>query len=158
MNSYVFISESPEDTDRLGRELARVLPDGAVVGLSGTLGAGKTRLVQAFAAACGIDRGEVVSPTFVLCQEYTGSRTLYHFDVYRLKNDAEFEALGPQEYFDAGGITLIEWADKVSASLPDERLEITIEVTGETTRRFTLRPLGSGLRPALDALAENLRR
>ena len=156
MYEYVFLSSSPAETDRLGAALAEVLPDGIVVALCGTLGAGKTRLVQAIAVACGIDRGEVVSPTFVLCQEHAGRRTLYHFDVYRLTGDEEFQRLGPQEYFDAGGITLIEWADKVSASLPDERLEISIEVTGETTRRFTFRATGPGLPPVLSALAKQL--
>ena len=156
MNELIFNSASPEETDRLGAVLAEVLPDGTVVALCGTLGAGKTRLVQAIAAACEIDRDEVVSPTFVLCQEHAGRRVLYHFDVYRLAGDEEFQRLGPQEYFDAGGITLIEWADKVSASLPDERLEISIEVTGETTRKFALRAWGDKLFAALELLTTAL--
>ena len=157
MQEFVFLSESIADTDRLGAALAAALPDGAVVALCGMLGAGKTRLVQAIAAACDIDRREVVSPTFVLCHEHSGSRTLYHFDVYRLSGDEEFQRLGPQEYFEAGGITLIEWADKVAASLPDERLEVVIEVTGESSRQFTLRARGDELRQALAALSQSLR-
>jgi tRNA threonylcarbamoyladenosine biosynthesis protein TsaE len=156
MRDFIFKSESLADTDLLGGALAAALPDGAVVALCGTLGAGKTRLVQALAAACDIDRSEVTSPTFVLCQEHSGSRTLYHFDVYRLAGDEEFQRLGPQEYFSAGGITLIEWADKVAASLPDERLEITIAVTGETSRQFTLRAWGEELEAALTAVAQRL--
>ena len=155
MREYIFNSESPADTDRLGAALAAALPDGAVVALCGTLGAGKTRLVQGLAAACGIDRGEVVSPTFVLCHEHSGSRTLYHFDVYRLSGDEEFQRLGPQEYFSAGGITLIEWADKVTASLPEERLDIVIAVTGETRRQFTLLARGEELEAALTVIARN---
>lgn len=156
MQDMVFISESLADTDRLGAALAAALPDGAVVALCGTLGAGKTRLVQAIAAACDIDRSEVTSPTFVLCQEHIGRRTLYHFDVYRLSGDEEFQRLGPQEYFSAGGITLIEWADKVAASLPDERLEVVIEVTGELSRQFTLRACGAAMQKVLAALAQSL--
>jgi tRNA threonylcarbamoyladenosine biosynthesis protein TsaE len=156
MHEYVFISSSPEETDRLGAGLAEILPNGIVVALCGTLGAGKTRLVQAIAAACGIDRSEVVSPTFILCQEHVGRRTLYHFDVYRLNGDEEFQRLGPQEYFDAGGITLIEWADKVGASLPEERLEIAIEVTGESSRKFVLRAWGEQLLAAMAILAGKL--
>lgn len=156
MQEYVYFSESLADTDRLGAALAGALPDGAVVALCGTLGAGKTRLVQALAAACGIDRSEVVSPTFVLCHEHAGSRALYHFDVYRLSGDEEFQRLGPQEYFSAGGITLIEWADKVAASLPEERLDIVIEVTGEMSRQFTLRAWGQELQSALTALSHEL--
>jgi len=156
MHEFVFNSANLADTDRLGGALAAALPDGAVVALCGTLGAGKTRLVQALAAACGIDRSEVTSPTFVLCQEHTGSRMLYHFDVYRLAGDEEFQRLGPQEYFSAGGITLIEWADKVAASLPDERLEIAIAVTGETSRQLTLRAWGEELEAVLTAVAQRL--
>ena len=156
MQEYVYFSESLADTDRLGAALAGALPDGAVVALCGTLGAGKTRLVQALADACGIDRSEVVSPTFVLCHEHAGNRALYHFDVYRLSGDEEFQRLGPQEYFSAGGITLIEWAEKVTTSLPDERLEIVIEVTGEMSRRFTLRAGGQELESALAALSHRL--
>lgn len=156
MQEFVFDSTSLANTDRLGAALAAALPDGAIVALCGTLGAGKTRLVQALAAACGIDRSEVTSPTFVLCQEHFGSRTLYHFDVYRLSGDDEFQRLGPQEYFSAGGITLIEWADKVAASLPDERLEIAIAVTGETTRQFTLRAWGDEMEAAISSMLQNM--
>lgn len=156
MQELLFDSASPTDTDSLGAALAAALPDGAVVALIGTLGAGKTRLVQAIAAACGIDRSEVTSPTFVLCQEHVGSRPLYHFDVYRLAGDEEFQRLGPQEYFSAGGITLIEWADKVAASLPDERLEIHIEVVSETSRRFVLKAHGRELEVALSAVSKAL--
>jgi tRNA threonylcarbamoyladenosine biosynthesis protein TsaE len=156
MQEFEFNAASPTDTDRLGAALASALPEGAIVALIGTLGAGKTRLVQAIAAACDIDRSEVTSPTFVLCQEHHGSRSLYHFDVYRLAGDEEFQRLGPQEYFAAGGITLIEWADKVAASLPDERLEIRIEVTGDLSRRFVLRAYGSELESALESVAKAL--
>ena len=156
MQEFAYLSENLAATDRLGAALAAALPDGAVVALCGTLGAGKTRLVQAIAAACGIDRSEVVSPTFVLCHEHTGSRTLYHFDVYRLSGDEEFQRLGPQEYFEAGGITLIEWADKVAASLPEERLEVSIEVTGESSRQFTLRAWGDEIEIALLSIARQL--
>jgi tRNA threonylcarbamoyladenosine biosynthesis protein TsaE len=68
MNEFVLEADNEADTDRLGAALAELLPDGTVVALSGTLGAGKTRLVQGVAAAAGIDRQLVTSPTFVLCQ------------------------------------------------------------------------------------------
>jgi tRNA threonylcarbamoyladenosine biosynthesis protein TsaE len=83
MNHFTYRAKSLTETDRLAAALAEALPDGAVVALSGTLGAGKTRLVRGLAAACGVPADEVVSPTFILCQEYRGQRTLYHFDAYR---------------------------------------------------------------------------
>ena len=142
MSEFAFQAADEADTDRFGRALAQALPPGTTVALVGTLGAGKTRLVQAIAAACGVDRGDVVSPTFVLCQRYAAARTIYHLDAYRLKDADEFRELGPEEFFESGGLVLIEWADKVAHSLPEERVEIDIEVTGPTARRFTVRAIG----------------
>jgi tRNA threonylcarbamoyladenosine biosynthesis protein TsaE len=125
-------------TDRFGRQLAEHLPRGSVVALSGTLGAGKTRLVQAIAAACGVDPADVTSPTFVLCREYHGTRTIYHLDAYRLKDEDEFLELGPEEMFASGGLVFIEWAERVASYLPPDCVNITLEVTGETSRRASV--------------------
>ena len=152
MSVFTFEAASEADTDRLGAALAAVLPPGTTIALSGTLGAGKTRLVQAIAAACGIDREGVVSPTFVLCQRYQGDRTIYHVDAYRLRDDDEFRELGPEEFFESDGLTIIEWADKVTDCLPDERVEIDIEVTGATARRFGVSAIGERLSKAIDLL------
>jgi tRNA threonylcarbamoyladenosine biosynthesis protein TsaE len=145
--------QNEQDTDALGRALADVLPPGAVVGLVGTLGAGKTRLVQAVATALGVPAGSVTSPTFVLVNEYRGGRIpVFHFDTYRLKDDDEFLELGPEEYFDAGGITFVEWADRVEHLLPKAWLEIELEVTGNTTRRVSLLSDTIALDNAIEAL------
>jgi tRNA threonylcarbamoyladenosine biosynthesis protein TsaE len=142
--------QNEQDTDRLGAALAEVLPPGTVVALIGTLGAGKTRLVQAVAAALGVPREAVTSPTFVLVNEYRQGRVpIFHFDTYRLKDDDEFLALGPEEYFDSAGITFIEWADRVADLLPPDRLEITLEVTGDTSRRATIAGTGPHLAEAI---------
>jgi tRNA threonylcarbamoyladenosine biosynthesis protein TsaE len=142
MHEFVFQADDESDTQRLGAALARTLPSGTTVALIGTLGAGKTRLVQALATACGVPPETVVSPTFVLCHEYHGQRSLYHLDAYRLKDDDEFLQLGPEEYFESDGITLIEWADRVLNCLPPQRLEIHIDVVGHTARRFRLVAVG----------------
>lgn len=156
MNVLRFQAESEADTFRLGAALAERLPDGSVVALLGTLGAGKTRLVQAVAEGCGIRRRDVVSPTFVLIHEYPGDRMVYHIDAYRLKDEDEFLELGPEEYFESNGITLIEWADRVEDCLPRERLEIGIEVTGAETRQFELIARGGRFEVVLDGLADDL--
>jgi len=141
------------DTERLGAALAATLPPGTVVGLVGTLGAGKTRLVQAVAAALGVPREAVTSPTFVLVNEYRHGRVpLFHFDTYRLKDEDEFLDLGPEEYFDSDGITLVEWADRVAHLLPEERVDIALEVTGDTARRVTISATGERLRAAIDRI------
>ena len=142
MDPLTYTAADENGTARLGAALAQVLPAGSVVALYGTLGAGKTRLVQALAAALGVDRRQVVSPTFVLVQEYYGQKTIYHIDAYRLCDKDEFQALGPDEYFESPGVTLIEWADRVSDCLPPERIDVHIEVTGANTRQFRVSGTG----------------
>src|SRR5438874_7263678 len=118
-----------EATTKLGRRLGAALFPGAVVALVGPLGAGKTHLVRAIAEGLGLRDGRAVSsPTFGLIHEYAARLPVYHFDVYRLRTTAEFLDLGAHEYFDAGGVCLIEWADKIETCLPAENLRIEIEV------------------------------
>ena len=131
-------------TDRLGQLLAETLPDGSVVALIGTLGAGKTKLVQAIAKYTGNAEETISSPTFVLLHEYIGGeRPIYHFDAYRLETAEEFRRLSPDDYFEGTGITFIEWADKFPQILPTNHLEIRIEPLGETSRRVCLRAHGA---------------
>src|SRR5438552_12090891 len=121
-------------TESFGRRLGALLFPGAVVALVGPLGAGKTQLVRAIAEGLGIvDSRLVSSPTFVLIQEYVARLPIYHFDAYRLASEAEFDDLGTQEYYDSGGVCLIEWADRVPGSLPPEYLRIEMEPTGPTS-------------------------
>jgi tRNA threonylcarbamoyladenosine biosynthesis protein TsaE len=136
---FTFIANDERDTARLGAAIADAVLPGTTIGLIGTLGAGKTRLVQAVAESLGVASTAVTSPTFVLVNEYTGGRVpVYHFDTYRLKDEDEFLELGPDEYFDSNGIVFVEWADRVAKLLPAERLEITLEETGLTSRRITV--------------------
>ena len=140
-------------TDALGAALARLLPRPAFVALRGTLGAGKTRLVQAVAAALGIDRTSISSPTFVLLHEYLGGTPVYHFDAYRLQDPADFWNLGADDYLaDRQGITIVEWVERISPCLPEQRLEVDIEVTGPAQRRFRVTALGSNYRPVTAGL------
>jgi tRNA threonylcarbamoyladenosine biosynthesis protein TsaE len=145
LNEFIFTANSLADTDRLAAALAAVLPQRATIALCGTLGAGKTRLVQGLAAAVGIDPAGVTSPTFVLCQQYAGSRRLYHLDAYRLHDADEFRELGTDELYEEAALTLIEWADKVEQALPDSYLLVNIEVTGEMSRQFLVRAVGEEL-------------
>ena len=141
--SITFHAENQSDTEQLGAKLAGLLPDGSVVALIGTLGAGKTRLVQAVAEASGIPKNTVTSPTFVLIREYDeGNRPIYHFDAYRLERESEFRDLGPHEYFDGFGLSFVEWADRVPNSLPIEHVTIEIEVLTADCRRFTISATG----------------
>jgi tRNA threonylcarbamoyladenosine biosynthesis protein TsaE len=123
-----------------------------VVALGGTLGAGKTRLVRAVARALGIPAEDVTSPTFVLQHVYQGRLPVFHFDAYRLADEDEFLELGPEECFAAPGVTFIEWAERVAQALPEDRLEIMIEVLGDSERRFVFQGQG----PAAGAIVAGL--
>jgi tRNA threonylcarbamoyladenosine biosynthesis protein TsaE len=141
-------------TQVFGRRLGQRLWPGAVVALVGELGAGKTQLVRAIAEGLDIaDSRIVTSPTFVLVQEYPARLPIYHFDAYRLNTEAEFADLGVYEYFESGGVCLIEWADRVPGCLPTEYLRITLELTGETSRRAIIGAMGKGYEKLIADLA-----
>lgn len=129
--------EDEAATAALGVLVAGVVRPGDVVGLVGTLGAGKTRLSRAIAEALGVDPGVIASPTFVLIHEYDGdSYPVYHFDAYRLEGPAAFDALGAADYWtDATGICLIEWADLVADRLPDATWWVRIEAAADPAGR-----------------------
>lgn len=138
MPRYKFELRDEEATERFGAQLADHLPRPALIGLSGTLGAGKTRLVQAVAAAVGVARREVVSPTFVLCQQYDSSPPIYHLDVYRLRDEDEWYELGVEELLQREAWVFIEWAERFADVLPEARIDLELEITGETARRAIL--------------------
>jgi tRNA threonylcarbamoyladenosine biosynthesis protein TsaE len=156
MHSFEYLANDEAATVRLGEALAKCVLPGAVVTLEGPLGAGKTRLVQAWGTALGVDPRDIASPTFVLCHEYHGRLDLYHFDAYRAKNAAEFWDLGIDDYYRAGGIVLIEWASRVAECLPDERLDLEIQVIGENSRRFQFIARGDAAECCLDRLRQTL--
>jgi len=154
MGEWVHEVADEAGTERVAEALVAELPEQAVVALSGPLGAGKTHLVRQFAKADGADPAAVVSPTFVLVQQYRGRRAIHHFDAYRLVDDDEFLQLGADERFAEAGVSFVEWADRVARCLPADRLEIVIEVTGTTARRFSFTGLGS----VFEQVVERLRR
>ncbi|HEV7402159.1 MAG TPA: tRNA (adenosine(37)-N6)-threonylcarbamoyltransferase complex ATPase subunit type 1 TsaE [Chthoniobacteraceae bacterium] len=113
------ISHSAAETFEFGRTLAASLEGGEIIALCGDLGAGKTHLCKGIAAGLGADADEVTSPTFTLVHEYRGGRLpVFHFDFYRLESEAEALAVGLDDYLAAGGVVLIEWADKFRPLLP----------------------------------------
>jgi tRNA threonylcarbamoyladenosine biosynthesis protein TsaE len=144
--------ESEADTERLGRALAGVVEPGVVIGLVGTLGAGKTRLVRAIAEALGTDPGAISSPTFVLIHEYDAEPPISHFDAYRLDDPDDFEALGASDHWAEGDrLCLVEWADLVADRLPRSTWWVRIELDGPTGRLVRVES------PRADLLAETLR-
>ena len=119
-----------EDTHLFGYEFSRELPPNTILALQGDLGSGKTTFVQGFARGLGIT-DLVQSPTFTYLQAYEGSPCLVHFDLYRLKHERDFLLLGFEEYFDAGGIVIIEWPERIASLLPPRAHLITLSYAQE---------------------------
>jgi tRNA threonylcarbamoyladenosine biosynthesis protein TsaE len=135
----VHVSESPEDTRELGRQLAERLKPGDVVALEGGLGAGKTLFVQGLAAGLGTDPGiPVTSPSYTLVHEYPGPVPLFHLDFYRLTRKESVLELGVEEYFDGGGVSAVEWAEKFAELFGPETIWVKIERNAEERRTITI--------------------
>jgi tRNA threonylcarbamoyladenosine biosynthesis protein TsaE len=151
--TWTFDAPDLAATTALGRRLAGMLFPGAVVALIGPLGAGKTHFVRAVVEGLGGDGRRVSSPTFALIHEYEARLPVYHFDTYRLPDETAFADLGVGEYFDGDGVCLVEWADRVERVLPSEHLRVTIDVTGETGRQFTIEGWGVEYEKVVQALS-----
>jgi tRNA threonylcarbamoyladenosine biosynthesis protein TsaE len=142
------------ETESFGRRLGALLFPNAVISLIGPLGAGKTHLSRAIAEGLGIaNPAAVTSPTFTLIHEYPARLPIFHFDAYRLSGPDAFLDLGATEYYQANGVCLIEWADRVEAALPPERLTIRLESVSESNRRAIVEASGERYRELLRNLA-----
>ena len=135
---YKITTYSEEETIELAQNIESEKFPNMVICLYGDLGSGKTVFAKAFGHAMGIDG--VTSSTFNIIKEYNGELPLYHMDVYRVDNNVE--SLGIEEYFDKGGVTIIEWADLIKDYLPEERLDIKFKVIDENKRVLKLIPYG----------------
>lgn len=117
------VSNSPEETERLGVDFAADLEPGTVVAFFGDLGSGKTTFIRGVCRGLNVtDR--VSSPSFTVINEYSGRLPVYHFDFYRIVSTDELWELGWEEYFYGQGVCLIEWADHVADFLPERRIEV----------------------------------
>lgn len=135
------IARAEADTARLAGIVAAAARPGDVIALRGDLGSGKTAFARGFIRALTAPAEEVPSPTFTLVQTYSAAgRTIYHFDFYRIDDPEEAWEIGIEEAF-AGGITLIEWPERLGGLLPGDRLDVRLETpagAAGTQRRITL--------------------
>jgi tRNA threonylcarbamoyladenosine biosynthesis protein TsaE len=141
--SVQLVSRSTDDTQRVGEELGQLLSAGDIVCLYGELGTGKTVLSKGLATGLGVAGRETVrSPSFVLIHHYHGRMPVYHADLYRLSGSTDIADIGLRELLGGDGVALIEWADKLGASVPSERLDIALEHQSEETRLITIQAQG----------------
>jgi tRNA threonylcarbamoyladenosine biosynthesis protein TsaE len=148
---------SAAETQAWGERLARLLFPGAVVGLEGELGAGKTCFVKGLATGLAIDEDEISSPTFTLVAEhYRGRVPLYHIDLYRLEG-AEVDELGLDEYLFSQGVTAIEWFHFLPAGTVDEYLLVSFTLVSAEERELVVAAQGEKYERVLVALVEGRR-
>jgi tRNA threonylcarbamoyladenosine biosynthesis protein TsaE len=151
------LSKSVNQTLKIGSLLAKRLSGGEIILLSGSLGAGKTVLAKGIAGGLGIDRRQVVSPTFVFLRLYQGRRyCLNHFDFYRVKEPAEIMAIGYEEYFYSDSVTVIEWPQRLKFLLPREFLKIKLTVKGAASRLLEFSARGQRYKQLLKDVYEDI--
>lgn len=137
------ISHSAAQTQRLGARLGELAHPGDLFCLEGDLGSGKTCFTQGLGRGLGVVEA-IHSPTFILANEHrTGRLPLYHLDVYRMRGADEARGIGLDDYLYGDGLCVIEWAEKIDAALPGERLWIQFRHIGEAKRGLILHPTGA---------------
>ncbi len=146
---FKVVSHSELDTMELAQNIESEKFPNMVICLDGELGSGKTVFTKAFAQAMEV-KDAVTSPTFTIIKEYDGDMPLYHMDVYRLEGNTD--GVGIEEYFNAGGVVIIEWASTIKDILPSERLDIKINLLGENKRTIHLIPHGKKYEELCEAI------
>ena len=132
-----YITNSPEETEKVGQALGKVLEPGTVLAYRGDLGAGKTAFTRGLARGLGAtDR--VTSPTYTIVNEYLSGRLpLFHFDMYRLGSSEELWDIGWEDYLLRGGVCAVEWSENIDDALEDAVI-VCIEKLDENTRAITI--------------------
>lgn len=130
---------SLEDLDRAAREFLDAIGDKTLVAFYAPMGAGKTTFTTAVCKALGVEEDAISSPTFAIVNEYRGKggRPIFHFDFYRIENPAEALDIGLYDYLDSGCLCLMEWPENIESLLPEETLNVNIQVLPDGSRELS---------------------
>jgi tRNA threonylcarbamoyladenosine biosynthesis protein TsaE len=144
------ITRADAETRALGQKIGLLLSHGLILALTGDLGSGKTCLVQGLARGLNVSAATAVtSPSYTLINEYAGRLPLYHVDLYRIDNPVDFEEIGLYDILAGGGVTAIEWADRMQPGDLAEYVSIAFEILNDSLRKITLTAYGQ---PAVNLL------
>ena len=152
---YQTVSESPEETFKLGESVAQKLSGNEIIALSGGLGTGKTVLARGIIMGLGI-KGYVTSPTYTIIHEYSSVLPVYHLDLFRLEEPEELVEIGFEEYLYDQGIKIIEWPEVAGDFLPSEYLQITLEWLADSKRRLSFQARGDYYQGLLGELKKDV--
>ena len=133
----VIVSHSVSETEDAGQRLGKALAGGEVVAFRGGLGMGKTAFTRGLARGLGC-QGRVTSPTFTIVNEYPGSIPLFHFDMYRLRDEQELFDIGWEDYLDRYGICALEWSERVEGAIGPEAVRVTLRRLDDTRREIRI--------------------
>lgn len=150
------LSKSVSDTLKIGRKISANLRSSDIICLFGQLGSGKTVLTKGIASGLGINPDKIISPTFVLIRQHEGRLPFFHFDLYRLKSLNDILALGYEEYFYSGAVTVVEWADRLGYLMPKEFLKVELTTKGKESRLLKFSAFGSRYKDLLRKIDENI--
>lgn len=133
-----YITSIPQETEKIGFQMAKELKGGEVIAFRGGLGVGKTCFTRGLASGLGFT-GEVTSPTFALIQEYRGGRLdLFHFDMYRISSWEELYSTGFFDYLEDGGVIAAEWSENIENALPENTIFVEISSISENERQIKI--------------------
>ncbi len=134
-------SASPEETEAIGFRLGKALKAGAVVGLYGDLGTGKTTMVKGIASALGIDRRDVTSASFTIVAEYPCCPPFFHIDLYRIEKEEDLDATGIWDCLGKDGISVIEWAERLGGEAVAGMIRVGFTDMGAGIREISIEGL-----------------
>ena len=133
----VIYTENELETTAAGESFSKKLKPGDVIAMYGDLGAGKTAFIRGIARGLGLS-SRVSSPTFTIVNEYLGETPLFHFDMYRLSSSDELFEIGWEDYISRGGVCAVEWSENVEDAFGPETVTVSIEKTGENSRKIEI--------------------
>ncbi|MFH1186745.1 MAG: tRNA (adenosine(37)-N6)-threonylcarbamoyltransferase complex ATPase subunit type 1 TsaE [Candidatus Levyibacteriota bacterium] len=142
MINKTIITKNKNETQKLGKDLAKEIKKGVVLALYGELGSGKTTFVQGFAKGLRI-KNRIISPTFIILRKYKlKKRNFFHIDLYRIQTGDDINSLGIEEIFtNKENIIAIEWAEKLEKLLPCKRIDIFFKDLGGNKRKITIKKI-----------------
>lgn len=132
------LSNSADTTFQIGKEWGSTLKKGAIIAFDGDLGSGKTTFIRGIASSFGIDTRSVCSPTFTYLNIYSGIKTLYHFDLYRIENAQAFLSAGFDDFLQEEAICCIEWAERIETLLKPSIHRVSIRIISEEKREICI--------------------
>ena len=158
MTKEEFLTNSPEETEALGRHLGSLLGPGAFLALRGDLGGGKTCFTRGVVQAVAPESAHLVaSPTFAIMNHYPGRLPVYHFDFYRIAAEDDIANLGFMDYLYGEGVCVVEWSERLENLLPADHLRVTFHFAGDEKRRITVETRGPRSEILLSRLLKRIR-